>query len=160
MFRSTTQSVAGLVMTWTILTAPARAEDARELKPIASAKDNERSSTIGSFYLRKDGVVIRSAEELVALTGKEKARKDPAVQKAMEAELARLLKVEAIDWNKQIVLGIIGEGFESLKTDGKVLTATFIPFNEPLTRAIPPTPKVLVLIGRFEGEVRFTPKKK
>jgi hypothetical protein len=29
-----------------------------------------------------------------------------------------------------------------------------------VTRAIPPTPKVLVLCERFEGEVKFVPKKK
>jgi hypothetical protein len=59
-----------------------------------------------------------------------------------------------------MVLGVIGTDFDSLKSDGKVLTATFIPFNEPLTRAIPRTPKTLVLIERCAGEVKFVPKKK
>ena len=153
-------SVACLVAGWMILPAMARAEDSRELKTIASARDYSRSSSIGSFRLDRTGVVIRSAEELVALSRRATAAKDLAVQKEMEAELAKLLKVGAIDWSKQIVLGVIGERFDSLKTDGKVLTATFIHFNEPLTRAIPPTPKILVLIERFEGEVKFVPKKK
>jgi hypothetical protein len=81
------------------------------------------------------------------------------VQKEMEAELAKLLKVNAIDWSKQMVLGAIATRLVSLKTDGKVVTATFIPYQEPLARRIPPTPKFLVLIERFEGEVRFNPKK-
>lgn len=103
--------------------------------------------------------MIRSAEELVALTDKAKSAKDPAVQKEMVAELAKLLKVDAIDWNKQIVLGVIGEGFDSLNTNGKVLTVTFIPFKERVGRSVPPAPKVLLLIERFEGEVQFVKKK-
>lgn len=137
-----------------------RADDARELKTIAAAKDSSRTSSFGPFLLTRTGLVLRSAEELVALTSKAKTAKDPAVQKEMEAELVKLLKVDKIDWSKQIVLAVIGEGFDSLKTDGKVLTASFVPFNEPLTRLIPPTPKVLVLAERFEGEVKFVPKKK
>src|SRR5262249_19536552 len=128
-------------------------------KPIATAKDNSRSASVGSFLLKREGVVIRSAEELVALTDKAKSAKDAAVQKEMEAELAKLLKVDAIDWNKQIVLGVIGEGFDSLNTDGKILTATFVPFKEPPARSIPATPKILVLIDRFEGKVQFEKKK-
>jgi hypothetical protein len=93
------------------------------------------------------------------LSRKAKSAKDPVVQKEMDVELAKLLKVDAVDWRKHIVLGVIGQGFDSLKYDGKVLTATYIPFKEPLTRLIPPTPKVLVLIERFEGEVKFVPKK-
>ena len=53
------------------------------------------------------------AEELVGVTSKAKSAKDPDVQKEMEAELAKLLKVDAIDWNKQIVLGVISMAFGS-----------------------------------------------
>src|SRR5262249_43835574 len=123
----------------------ALADDVRELKPIATTKDRERSASIGPFLLKTDGVVIRSAEELVATTEKAKSAKDPAVQKEMEGELARLLKVERIDWGKEMALGVIGEGIESMKTDGKVLTVTFVPFKEPGPRGFPATPKVLVL---------------
>jgi hypothetical protein len=158
MLRGPCLCVAFFVAAWSVLPA-ALADDAKELKPIATAKDNSRSASIGPFLLKTDGVVIRTAEELVALTTKAKSAKDEAVQKEMEAELAKLLKVETIDWNKQMVLGVIGEGFESLTTDGKVLTATFVPFKEPGGRAAPPAPKVLVLVARFEGEVKFVKKK-
>src|SRR5436190_15432258 len=90
--------------------------------------------SVGSFALNRTGVVIRSAEDLVALSRKAESKKDPAVQKEMEAELAKILKVEAIDWRKHVVLGVIAEGFDSLKTDGKILTATYVPYKEPLTR--------------------------
>jgi hypothetical protein len=152
-------TIAVLVAVWLTLSATALAEDTKALKPIATAKDNSRSARIGSFQLKTDGVVICSAEELVALTSQAKSAKDPEVQKEMEAELAKFLKVDAIDWNKQIVLGVIGEGFDSLNTDGKILTATFVPFKEPLGRAVPATPKILILIERFEGEVTFVKKK-
>ena len=146
-----------------ILAATARAQGARELKTIATAKETSRSASIGPFRLKTDGVVIRNAEELVALSGNAKSAKDPMVQKKMEAELAKLLKVDAIDWSKQMVLGVIGDGFVSLKTDGKVLMASYVPFKgretAPLEPSIPGPPKILVLIERFEGEVRFVPIK-
>jgi hypothetical protein len=150
--------VACLVAAWVILPATTRGEDAKELETIATAKGNSRSASIGSFQLKRDGVVIRSAEELVALTSQAKSAKDPEVQKEMEAELAKLLKVDGIDWSKQTVLGVIG-GFDSLKIDDKVLTATYVPFKEPGGRVVPETPKILVLTERFEGEVKFVPKK-
>jgi hypothetical protein len=151
----------GLIAAWVLLPAMVFAQDpTKELKSIATAKDRERTSNFGPFWVKRPGVIIRSAEDLVGLTNNPKAAKDPMVQKGMEAVLAKLLKVESIDWSKHMVLGVIGESFESLKIDGKVLTAMFVPFNETVTRAIPPTPKVLVLIERFEGEVKFVPTKK
>ena len=143
--------VVCLAAAWAILPATSRAQDAKELKPLATAKDNERRASIGPFLLKRDGVIIRSAEDLVALTNKAKSANDPAVQKEMEAALSKILKVDAIDWKTQTVLGVIGEDFDSLKTDGKILTATYIPFIEPLARAIPKTPKVLVLIEPLRG---------
>jgi hypothetical protein len=151
---------AYLIGAWAILPAVVRAEDVKELKSIATAKGMERSSSLGPIHLNRAGIVIRNAEELVARSLKSTSLKDPAVQKEIEADVVKLLKVDAIDWKKQMILAIIGEDFESLKHDGKTLTATFIPFKEPITRAIPATPKVLILVERFEGEVKFVPKKK
>jgi hypothetical protein len=159
MFHCLKVSIAGLVVAWLMVTTPAGAEDTKELKPIATIKDDKRSVNIGSFELETTGVVVRNAEELVALTSKAKSAKDPAVQKEMETELAKLLKVEAIDWDKQIVLGVIGEGFDSLKIDGKTLTATFVPVKQPMARTVSPIPKVLVLLDCFDGEVKFVKKK-
>ena len=151
--------VAFLAAAWLILPAPALAEDTKELKPIATARGDSRDGRLGPFEIKRHGVAVRSAEELVMLSSEAKSAKDPKVQKEMEAELAKLLKVDAIDWNKQMVLAVISEKFESLTTDGKALTATYIPYKEPLQLAVPPTPKILVLIDRFEGEVKFVAKK-
>jgi hypothetical protein len=153
------QQCACLLAAWAILPATTLAEDARDVKSIAAAKGDSRDGRLGPFEIKRHGVVVRSAEELVALTSEAKSAKDPKVQKEMEAELAKLLKVDAIDWNKQMVIAVIGEKIESLKTDGKALTATYVPFKEPLQLAVPPTPKVLVLIERLEGEVKFVQKK-
>jgi len=133
-------------------------QDAKELKPIATAKSDSRDGRLEPFEVKRHGVVIRSAEELAGLTSKAKSATDAAVQKEMEAELAKLLKVESIDWKKQMVIAVISERFESLTTDGKTLTATYIPYKEPVALAVPPTPKVMVLIDRFEGEVKFVQK--
>jgi hypothetical protein len=153
-------SIAFLAVAWFVLPALSRAEDTKELKPIATAKEHSFSNRIGSFQLASEGVVIRTAEELVALTDKVKSAKDPVVQKEMETDLAKLFKVETIDWNKHMVLGVLSEQFESLTTDGKVLKAEFVPYKNPnRPRELPQPHKLLVLIERVEGEVKFVKKK-
>src|SRR5262245_13407804 len=141
-----------------VLPAAALADDAKDVKPIATAKGDSRDGRLGPFEIKRHGVAIRSAEELVALTSKAKSATDQAVQKEMEAELAKLLKVESIDWKKQMVVAVISGRFESLTTDGTALTATFVPYKEPLALVVPPTSKVMVLVERFEGEVKFVQK--
>jgi hypothetical protein len=152
-------SFGGLTVAWLMVVPTVRPEEPKEVKAIATAKDTARTSRFGPLQMGKEGVVIRSAEELVALTAEAKSAKDPNVQKEMVAAVAKLLKVDAIDWKKQMILGAIAEDITSMTADGKTLTANVVPFKEPLTRAIPKTPKILVLVERFEGEVKFVPKK-
>jgi len=158
-------SVACLLAAWVILPATARAEDARELKIIASAQDSTRAATIGPLQLDElGGVVIRSAEELVAFSSKAKSAQDPKVQKEIEAELARLLQLDAIDWSKQMALAVRGEPgtkadkvrFDSLKVENKVLTVAWKVIPRP-PHAGPGTPIALILVDRFDGEVKFVP---
>jgi hypothetical protein len=145
-------------------TAP-RAEDARELKIIASAQDSSRATNLGPVQLKDSGgVVIRSAEDLVAHSSKSDSAKDLAVQKQMDAELAKLLQVDAIDWSKQMVLAVRGERgttadrihFDSLTVEGKVLTVAWKVKQRP-PHAGCGTPFALVLVERFDGEVKFGP---
>ena len=159
------RSFACLVVACAVLPAPLGAEDARELKILASAQDSPRAASIGPVYLKDlGGVVIRNAAELVVLSSKPKAAQDPAVQKAMEAELARLLEVDAIDWSNQMVLAVRGEPgtkadrvhFDSLKVEGKVLTVAWKVRQRP-PHAGPGTPIALILVERFDGEVKFAP---
>jgi hypothetical protein len=144
---------------------PPSEEEARELQIIASAQDSPRAATIGPVQLKDyGGVVIHSAEELVALSSKAKAAKEPKVQKETEAELAKLLEVDAIDWSKQMVLAVRGEPgtkadrvhFDSLKVEGKVLTVAWKVKQRP-PHAGPGTPIALILVERFDGEVKFGP---
>src|SRR5262245_39037598 len=81
--------------------ASLQAAEPKELKTIAVF-----AGPYGPVQLKANdtGVVIRSAEELVARSSKPESAKDAAVQKTMEEELAKLLRVDAIDWKKQMVL--------------------------------------------------------
>ena len=165
MSRGLQLSVACLVVACTVLPAPLLAEDVKELKIIASAQDSPRAANIGPVQLKDyGGVVIRSAEELVVLSIKAKSAKDPAVQKEIEADLAKLLEVDAIDWSNQMVLAVRGEPgtkadkvrFDSLKVEDKILTVAWKVSARP-PHAGPGTPIALILVARFDGEVKFVP---
>jgi hypothetical protein len=157
--------VPGLVVACAGLPAPLCADDARELRIIATAEDSPRAGAIGPVRLNDHGgVVVRNAEELVAHSAKPDSAKNPAVQKAMAAELAELLQVDAIDWDKQMILAVRGEPgtkadrvqFDSLKVEGKVLTVAWKVKQRP-PHAGPGTPIAVILVERFDGEVKFVP---
>jgi hypothetical protein len=140
-----------------------REEPAKEVQIIASARDSSRAANIGPVQLEAPGsVVIRSAEELVALSSKAKFTKDPKVQKEMVAELAKLLQVDDIDWSTQMALAVRGEPgtkadkvrFDSLNVEGKILTVTWKVIPRP-PHAGPGTPIALILVERFDGDVKF-----
>src|SRR5262245_35475010 len=122
-------------------------QDAKELKLIASTTDAEP----GLVRLKQidSGVVIRSAQELVAHSAKPESAKDAAVQKAMEADLAKRLKVDSIDWSKHMVLVVQGHPtkgeygtikIEAPKIQGKMLVVTWKQENRIalVTRLGPP----------------------
>jgi len=143
-----------------------RAEEPKEPKIIASASASEPFLV----RLKKDdsGVVIRSAEELVAHSGKPDSAKDSAVQKAMEAELAKFLKVEGIDWGKQMVLAVQGHPsngergsikFDPPKVEGKTLPVFWKQEHSPTRATYRGPPTGFALVERFEGEVTFLPWK-
>ena len=158
-------SFACVVAACAALPAPLRAGDAKELKIIASAQDSTGAVNIGPVHLEAPGgYVIRSAEKLVAFSSQADSAKDQAVQKEIVAELAKLLEVDAIDWNKQMVLAVRGEPgtkadrvhFDSLRVEGKVLTVAWKVKQRP-PHAGPGTPIALILVDRFDGEVKFGP---
>lgn len=146
-------------------TGLARASDSKEVPIIASAQDSPRETSIGPIHLgSQGGVVIRSAEELVAYSSQPGSAKDAAIQKKIEAELAKTLGVEGIDWSKHMVVAVRGEPgtradrvhFDSLKIEGKVLTVAWKVKQRP-PHAGPGTPLAVILIDRFDGEVKFAP---
>jgi hypothetical protein len=147
------------------LAIPLRAEEPSDAKIIASAQDSQRAASIGPVQLNTfGGYVIRSAEELVALASKPESAEDPGARTAMEAELAKLLDVDAIDWSKQMVIAVRGEPgtkadkvhFDSLKIEGKTLTVAWKVKQRP-PHAGPGTPIAVILVDRFDGEVKFVP---
>jgi hypothetical protein len=107
-------------------------------------------------------VVIKSAEQLGKLQNVE-------ADKAT-AHLAQLMKVESIDWSKQMVIVISGGtqrtgGYsvevKSLEVkDGKLIVNWKLNSPAPgsfVTQALT-TPMVAVLVDRFEGEIVYEPK--
>jgi hypothetical protein len=160
--------VASLVAAWSILIpATLRAGEPIEVKIIASASDPDPHLV----RLKKEdsGVVIRSAAELVAHTKKADSAIDPAVQKAMESELATRLKVESIDWTKQMVLIVQGRAtkgeygfikFAPLKIEGKVLTVPWQQENRVSLVSAAGPPTGFALVERLEAEAKFVPPAK
>jgi hypothetical protein len=145
-----------------LLPALVRAE-VQEVAILASAHDSPREACLGPVrFSAPGGMAIRSAEELAALSSEPAAARDAARQKALEAELARVLEVSGIDWNKQMVLAVQGTPgtrldrvhFESVTLDGKVLTVAWKVKQRP-PHAGPGTPVALILVERCEGEVKF-----
>jgi sulfatase modifying factor 1 len=159
-------SVACLVAAWTA-TVPMtlRAEEAKQLKIIADASDSRPLLV----RLKKDdsGVVIRSAQELVAHLHKPDSAKNPAVQKATESELGKRLKVDGIDWSKQMILAVQGRRtygeygtvkFDSPIIDGKGLLVSWKQENRTYRGNYQGPPTGFALVERFEGEVNFLPR--
>lgn len=119
-------------------------------------------------------IVIRSAEELAKAAGLEKPE-DEAVQKKATETVAKALKVDDIDWKKQMVI-VVSAGMK--RTGGfKVEVATIDVADKVMTvhwtvrtpgPGAPVTatithPAQSVVVERFEGKVAFeqsAPKEK
>ena len=78
--------------------------------------------------------------------------------------MAKLLKVEKIDWTKEMILAVngnrSGDGsgtikFRSLKIKDKVLHVAWQQENRPSLGIV--APRGMVLVERFDGEVKFAP---
>jgi formylglycine-generating enzyme len=158
-------SAAGLVAVCAAVPLALRADESKEPKIIASASTTD--PYLVQLKKTDSGVVIRSAEELVAHSTKPDSTKDPATQKAMEAELAKFLKVEAIDWSKQMVLAVQGHPtrgehgsikFDVPKIEGKVLLVHWKQEGHVARASYRGPPTGFALVERFEGEVTLLPR--
>jgi hypothetical protein len=149
---------ACLAVACTALTTPLQAEDARDLKPAARiVMDHGPIAYRPGLHL-----VIRSAEELVARSGTPQRSRDRAAQEEMSAALARLFGVGAIDWDRQMVVGVMTGGgrgdagslkFVSFLAQGRTLTVCYTgPAFPDHTCA---ANSGLALVDRFDGAVRF-----
>jgi formylglycine-generating enzyme len=159
-------SVACLVAAWaTLVSLTLWAQEPKELKILASASDS--SPLLVGLKQDDNGVVIRGAEELVGVLSKTKSAKDPVVQKEIEADLARRLKVDRIDWSKQMVLAVQGSAtrgeYGSIKFDSpyikdKVLVVPYHQENRTYRAAYQGPPTGFALVQSFEGRVNFLPR--
>jgi hypothetical protein len=82
-----------------------------ERQIIAKAQRLANAANIGPIHFNDTDrqLVIRSAEELAARAPDPSQSKDKTVQQQAETDLAQLLKVKAIDWNKHMVIAIDGQ---------------------------------------------------
>ena len=159
-------SVALLATTWSALVPMTLcAQQPDELKITASASDSD--AVLVRLKKNDTGVVIRSAQELVAYSSKPASAKDPTVRKAIESELAKRLAVDSIDWSKQMVLAVQGRPtkgefgtikFDSPSVAGKVLLAPWKQEHCAFRFAYKGPPTGFALVERFEGEVKFLPR--
>jgi hypothetical protein len=113
-------------------------------------------------------IVIRNAEELAKASGLEKPDGEEAQKKATEAA-AKALKVDDIDWKKQMLIVVTGGvkrtgGYSveitKIETSDKVMTVHW-KLNSPkpgspVTQTIT-HPAQTVIVEQFEGKVVFDP---
>jgi hypothetical protein len=147
-----------LVAAWAITPAPLRAEDVKDLKSQANIVMDHGPLA----YKPQAELVIRSAEQLVVNSTTPRKSRDRVVQQEMTAALARLFKVDAIDWDKQMVVAIMTGGgrgdagnlaFVSFLRRGKSLTVHYrgpaFPDHNCASNS------GLALIPRCDGKVCF-----
>ena len=134
------------------------AEEVEDLKPEAKIVMDHGPLA----YKLQLQLVIRSAEELVASSSKPLKSKDREVQREMSLALAKLFKVDAIDWDKQMVIGIMTGGgrgdagnlaFKSFQIEGKSLTVHYKGPGYPDHTCA--SNSGLALVDRFDGVVQF-----
>jgi hypothetical protein len=129
----------------------------KELKVFAKAPVRPGNRGAGNL-------VIRGGQELAKLMGGVGANIDDA-----NARMAKILKVDKIDWNKQMLL-VIGGGKQrsggyrvevtGLKVKGDTLTVHWKLVGprrgQPVTKAIT-YPALTLLVERFDDTIRFDP---
>lgn len=153
--------LCGALMTFGALAAYVGAEEAKDFSSNAkTVLRGDRGNDVGPVrFAKADTIVIRSAEELVVHSTQPDKAKDADMQKQMTQALAKMFEVEAIDWDKKMVIGIRGPfsnthttmNFVSMKPEDKKLTVTW----KVDLRFSPGVPKGLALVDRFDGEVKF-----
>ena len=140
--------------------SPARSADQSDEKPVP---EGPKIIARTSARLATTSLVIRSAEELAKLRGG-KEEPDQA-----SAEVAKMLKVEGIDWKKQMLITVSGgvqrTGGYSVEVKGLSVKDKNLIVNWKLNTPAPGSivtqafthPSATILVDRFEGEVRFDP---
>lgn len=139
---------------------------ARELKIFAKvATESDDSADVGPIHFGqvREQLVFRGPQELVEHSRRFREAEDRDAQRSVEAELAEFLKVGGIDWEEQMVVAVSAGRdsstkdlqFAPLQVSGDVLVVSFSPRRIRGFKRV--TPKAVLLVERFDGEVRFDP---
>ena len=151
-------TIVCLIAVYANLPVPLGAEDVKDLKP--GAKIVMAHGPLA--YKPRLHLVIRSAEELVANSNEPLKSKDRDVQHEMSSALAKIFEVDAIDWDNQMVVGIMAGGgrgdagklsFVSFLIDGNTLTVHYTGPAYP--DHVCASNSGLALVARFDGDVKF-----
>ena len=145
--------------------------DANATKIVARSNWTHARADANAAGKDKVQLVLRSAAELVAAVPMYKNSDAPpaAVEKKATADLAKALKVEDIDWKKQMVVVVSGGSKSSgghrvevtgLEIEDKTMTVKWKshPPKGFATRAFT-HPGEAVLVPKFSGKVVFAPAK-
>jgi hypothetical protein len=113
-------------------------------------------------------LVIRSVEELVAISSKGRmatdlpaAKKDGGLQAEVEQLLLKSLNLQAIDWEKQTVVAVLGTQayrappkwkFLSSKAEGNKLIVEITGDHGEFGCGVP---CAVAVVDRFDGEIAF-----
>jgi hypothetical protein len=158
------------------LASDADGTEPKELKIIAQRGFADHDDAPPIYFTKLadkpvEPLVIRSAEELAAVSGKARqakdpvaAKKDPALQKEVQELLAKSLKIDKIDWEKQMVIAASDTAayrvppkweFRSLKANGETLTVEVVSQDGKGYGTYGGTPWVVAVVERFSGKVEF-----
>jgi len=167
MRRFTRSSVAVIAVGFALTLSRGPAADPEDWKVIAKVTSvGDKPAIPLTFGKNKDGpehgLVFRGPADLASryVTDPKKAS-DPAQQAAAAEWAAKLLKVDKIEWTGQMLLAISAGTntaphevrLVSLRVNQGVLTVTWD--LDPKTGTGLSDPRALVLVPRFDGEVRF-----
>ena len=138
------------------------------LRPYINPADEPADPLVIKEWHEVYPLVIRSVEELVTISSKGREakelaadKKDGALQEEVEQLLLTSLKLQAIDWEKQMVVAVLGKRawrappkwkFLSLKTDGDKLIVEISSDRGEFGCGVP---WAVAVVDRFDGEIEF-----
>lgn len=159
--------VMPLIAAFLALMAPAApGADPKEVKELKVITQASFVDSAPPFSSPKGGLlVVRSVEELVAESPQGRAAKDPAaarkdsdLQKAVEKQLVATLKVDKIDWEKQMVVVVSTDSGDNRRANPKVVVVTVKASGEKVTVAVVKGQSEYAGFGRYPGVVAIVEK--
>lgn len=155
--------IAVPVLVVSLATPAGRAQDAKDGKPLAEYSSHKGSWVPIDFHegdkSPKRERVIRTAAELDSALTRQEIKDEE--RKTLLTGLGR----ETIDWDKEMLVAIHGgpkpRGYrhrvtiESIKSQGNVLSVTYAVVKTDCVIVGSDGGKVVVIIPRFDGNVRF-----